>query len=43
MKEKNVDLILDMLVEENPPCSNSLVLHLIVVGFHHKKGHQVGN
>ena len=32
-----------MLVEENPPSSSSmsLVVHLIIVGFHHKKGHQV--
>jgi len=32
-----------MLVEETPPSSTSLVVHLFVVGFHHKKGHQVFN
>jgi hypothetical protein len=30
-----------MLVEETPSTPTSLVVHLIVVGFHHKKGHQV--
>jgi hypothetical protein len=30
-----------MLAEETPPSPTSLVVHLIVVGFHHKKGHQV--
>jgi hypothetical protein len=30
-----------MLVEETPPSPQSLVVHLIIVGFHHKKGHQV--
>jgi len=32
-----------MLVEENPPSPTSLVVHIIIVGFHHKKGHQVIN
>ncbi|CAF1615353.1 unnamed protein product [Rotaria sp. Silwood1] len=30
-----------MLKEELNSCENNLVVHLIIIGFHHKKGHQI--
>ncbi|CAF3302750.1 unnamed protein product [Rotaria socialis] len=30
-----------MLNEENLSCEKSFVVHLIIIGFHHKKGHQI--
>ena len=41
IEKKRFVIILDMLAEETRPSPNSLVVHLIIVGFHHKKGHQV--